>query len=125
MKKIIIGCLSVVALLMLFTACDNEDKKIQRTWIKAEAIQGNPKEEPVMIFSEGHQFEFRMSNVVYAKGHYHIDKNHHVTMKSDEKSMNARFNKLEGHFNKDLTKFTLKNGETFEPYKGDMGDDEE
>lgn len=118
MKKTIIAILSVLTMLLVLSACDGEDKKIQRTWIKAESVQGNPKEEPVMIFSKGNEFEFKMSNATYAKGHYKIDKNNKVDMKSDIKSMNGNFDELSGKFNKDFSEFKLDNGEEFEPYQG-------
>jgi len=125
MKKFMIGLMSVIALMLVLTGCGNDDKKIQQNWIKSDSVQGNPKVEPVMIFEKGHEFEYRMSNAVYAKGHYELNDDHHIKMKSDIKSMNTKFNELSGDFNKDFTRLTLKNGQTFEPYKGDMGDEDD
>jgi len=121
MKKLFIGVLSVMVMMLVLTAC-NDNKKVQRAWIKADTVQGNPKEEPVMIFSKGNEFEFRMSNAVYAKGHYEIKDDNKVKMDSDIKSMNGNFDELKGKFNEDFSKFELENGEEFEPYKGDSED---
>jgi len=122
MKKFILLTLTALGLVMVLAGCGNDDK-IQRTWIKSESIQGNPKEEPVFIFKKGNEFEYKMSNATYAQGHYKIKDGNKVTMKSDIKSMNGNFDELSGKFNKDFSKFTLDNGEKFEPYKGN-GDKE-
>ena len=39
MKKLFIGVFSVMAMMLVLTAC-NDNKKVQRAWIKADTVQG-------------------------------------------------------------------------------------